>query len=336
MKERIIWLDNIRASACILVVILHTVSMYVIKFDKNGIEWHTANIIDSISRICVPLFFMISGFIFMRKKEVKIKNITKLLSNLALYTFIAAIYLVLFKEKTIGYVFSPIIFFNSIEKPVFYHLWFFYDLLICYFIFSILSIKDTNPKSLMAASFILFILFNPTTSNLTSNLFGFSYEGILSINDQILFYVLYGALGASIGSLDIKHKYAYYFLFIFILTSLMTAYLTYQVSLERGKFSSVFYNYTSLLVMVSSLSLFSFIKAKGNSFNIFGNATKFIAAASLPIYGIHAFILEWLLDAHIDKYITPLGIPLTFIIVFIPSMMFGMLLMKIDKKKIFS
>lgn len=74
MKERIIWLDNIRASACILVVILHTVSMYVIKFDKNGIEWHTANIIDSISRICVPLFFMISGFIFMRKKEVKIKT----------------------------------------------------------------------------------------------------------------------------------------------------------------------------------------------------------------------------------------------------------------------
>lgn len=336
MNGRIIWLDNVRAVACVLVVVLHTVTLYAIAFDKNGVQWNIANIIDSFSRICVPLFFMISGFIFMQNKEIKTKNILKVLANLILYTLIAAIYLVVFKSKSLESVLSPGLFFNSFEKPLFYHLWFFYKLLICYFIFSLISIKSISSIKFLLIALVIFIVFNPTTSNFTSQFFGISYGGILTINDPLIFYILYGAFGASIGTMDIKPNRAYLYLSLFILFSLLTAVFTYSISAANGRYNSSYYSYTALFVMLSSVFLFSFIKSKGNEFNVFGPATKYIATASLPIYGIHAFILEWLLDAHIDQYISPFGFPIIFIIVFVPSLAFGLLLAKVDRKHIFS
>lgn len=272
----------------------------------------------------------------MQNKDVKTKNILKVLANLILYTLIAAIYLVVFKSKSLESVLSPGIFFNSFEKPLFYHLWFFYKLLICYFIFSLISIKSISFIKFLLIALVIFIVFNPTTSNFTSQFFGISYGGILTINDSLIFYILYAAFGASIGTIDIKPKLASIYLSLFILFSLLTAIFTYSICVANGRYNSAYYSYTALFVMLSSVFLFSFIKSKGNEFHVFGSATKYIATASLPIYGIHAFILEWLLDAHIDKYVSPFGFPLTFIMVFVPSLAFGLLVAKIDRKHIFS
>jgi len=304
-------------------------------FNEDGFQWHAANIINSFSRVCVPLFFMISGFFFMKNKEVKTKNILKLLCNLVLYTSVAVIYIIMVKSTSLKHLLSPTIFFNTFEKPLFYHLWFFYKLLICYFIFSAISIKTVNPLKIIAMISAIFIFFNPTTSIVTSTLFGFSYGGIFTIGDQMIFYVLYGALGASIGAMEIRPKHAYIYLLLFFVFSILTAAFTYSTSMERGGFSSAFYSYTSLFVMLASVFIFLFFKAKGDDFQVLGWATKIIASASLPIYGIHAFILEWLLDANLDKYISPFGIPLTFIIIFIPSLAYGILISKVDRKGIF-
>ncbi len=54
MQNKIIWLENLRAIACIMVVVLHTAAIYVLKSD--GLYWEIGNIFDSFVRICVPIF----------------------------------------------------------------------------------------------------------------------------------------------------------------------------------------------------------------------------------------------------------------------------------------
>ncbi|MGN4932970.1 acyltransferase family protein [Aeromonas rivipollensis] len=58
----------------------------------DTLPWNVANFIQSITRVCVPLFFMISGYVFMRDKEVRSKNILKIITNLVFYTTIYFVY----------------------------------------------------------------------------------------------------------------------------------------------------------------------------------------------------------------------------------------------------
>lgn len=64
--KKILWLDYTRAIGCCMVVLLHTASEFILK-STSIINWEVANIIDSFTRVCVPLFFMISGYLFSEK-----------------------------------------------------------------------------------------------------------------------------------------------------------------------------------------------------------------------------------------------------------------------------
>lgn len=66
------------------------------------LSWNIANIIQSMTRVCVPLFFMISGYLFMQNKEVKTKNILKVMVNLVFYTVVYFIYVYFFRNSVIG------------------------------------------------------------------------------------------------------------------------------------------------------------------------------------------------------------------------------------------
>ena len=68
--QREIWLDFLRAIACILVVLLHTSAPYLYKIQTIPMRsWHVGNYVDSFTRISVPLFFMISGYLFFGEKR---------------------------------------------------------------------------------------------------------------------------------------------------------------------------------------------------------------------------------------------------------------------------
>ena len=57
-------LDFLRAAACLMVVIVHASSDY---FYLDGPQWIAANVYDSIVRCAVPLFFMLSGALLMKR-----------------------------------------------------------------------------------------------------------------------------------------------------------------------------------------------------------------------------------------------------------------------------
>lgn len=67
---KIFWVDFVRVLATFLVILLHSAAPLLYQYSSiSKADWWVANIYDSISRICVPLFFMISGYLLLEKMK---------------------------------------------------------------------------------------------------------------------------------------------------------------------------------------------------------------------------------------------------------------------------
>ncbi|UXA35524.1 acyltransferase family protein [Proteus terrae] len=331
-NERIIWLDYIRCFACLSVIILHISATYVIhNYKSNYDSWLFGNFLDSFTRTCVPLFFMISGYLFMSEKSPSYKNFLKIVTALLFYSVLGWI------ANEIYYVtgiYSKKPNFDILEKPVYYHLWFFYTLIPIYIFMMIVKSRDINIRKTAIIFFILFFIFNPKTRDLTSNLFNISVVTKFTINDIFIYYLFYAFLGGSINKIEINKSKSTPILSIilFLLSSIMIAILTINVSEKAGKSNVIFYGYTTPLVAIAAVSIFIFFK----SLSIKLKDIKFISLISkhsLGIYGIHAIILSIMIsifDFHKKDFL--IWFPLTFSVVLTISLLFAFFLRKIDKK----
>lgn len=328
-SKRIIWLDNIRAIACVLVITLHVSAFYLYQFGKvEMLTWDIANIVNSATRSCVPLFFMISGYIFMRNKSMKVKNISKIITSLVFYSAISILYLILFKPVNISW--TSLL--EYLRKPAFYHLWFFYTILICYLFFALISVKNVSVTYALIFATIIFIFFNSRTASFTFLFFGFNYSGISVITSNVPFFIIYSALGAIIGCAETNKVSNKWFVIAFILLTLAISSLTRLLTIKNNLFTSDFYANESFVVMWASVCLFILIKNIKDGIPVFGRATKYIASSALPVYGFHALILDYINSEGLRMKNILLDLPLTILSVFILSLAIGVLITKIDKK----
>ncbi len=59
-NKRVYYLDILRVIACVSVIMIHTSGGYV-DANFNGLDFYVGNIFDSLLRIVVQLFVMVSG-----------------------------------------------------------------------------------------------------------------------------------------------------------------------------------------------------------------------------------------------------------------------------------
>ncbi len=80
-----------------------------------------ANVLNSASRVSVPLFFMISGYLFFfGERSAQPRHFLRIGLCLLFYSAIALLYIALFTSINVELALK-----NLLQKPVFYHLWFF-------------------------------------------------------------------------------------------------------------------------------------------------------------------------------------------------------------------
>ena len=79
-----------------------------------------ANVLNSASRVSVPLFFMISGYLFFGERSAQPRHFLRIGLCLFFYSAIALLYIALFTSINVELALK-----NLLQKPVFYHLWFF-------------------------------------------------------------------------------------------------------------------------------------------------------------------------------------------------------------------
>ncbi|CNI70436.1 inner membrane protein YiaH [Yersinia massiliensis] len=330
MTNKIGWIDNLRAVACIMVVMIHATTYYVTSGARVGeVNWDAANLLNSLSRACVPLFFMISGYLFFGEKSAKQKHFTRIGLCLLFYSVVALIYI-----STLTPIDGWASLKNILQKPVFYHLWFFYAIIVVYLVSPLINVKPVTGRYLAVLILLLAVFANPQTTKFSIG--GFHILPInLYIYGDTFYYLLYALLGRAIGMLETQGRIiSWSAAALFILSVILIAISTEKQTRINGSFADTFYMYCGPLVFVASVSLLVWFK---NCLNQQISWLSWLAGHSLAIYGFHALIIHFIRTHHYDFTAYPiLDIFYVFALALGLSTLLSMGLQRIDRRRLVS
>lgn len=288
MKEnvKVDYIDSIRAFGAVAVVLIHVSGYYVSTLSNGyGVSWNFANIVDSMSRVAVPLFYMISGFIFFNNKEPKLKNFIKIAIIIIFYSLAS---ILIIKSLTIYNGTSPYpIYLNLFKTPSYYHLWFLYPLIGIYMISSLVTIREKDSINALLIIALIFIFFNKNTANLIFSTLGINSYLYFMLDGDFIFYLLYAISGAYIKHIKAKNSHLPLFALVYVASIALISIPNSIISPSNSKIIGVSYNFNSPLVFFSAISVFIILK----SIKIKNKVTDLLSSHSLAIYGFHAPLL---------------------------------------------
>lgn len=325
-ENRIDWIDNLRALACTMVILIHTTSFYVTHgLDIGEHNWLLANLLNSASRVAVPLFFMISGFLFFGERSAGKKHFLRVGLCLLFYSLIGLAYMALFTPIS-----APQALAGALQKPVFYHLWFFYAVIVVYLLSPLIQVKPASAGFIAVIVLALAVIANPNTVALQLNHVNLLPINLF-INGDMFYYLLYALLGRAIGMANFTAKYlAPMAAAIFIATVALVAAGTKRQLIINGDFADTYYLYCGPLVFIGAVALLIFFKQidqRGCN-----PLVRLISRYSLGIYGFHAFIIHYFRTHGLDaKAHPPLDILYLFTVTLALSLLLAMGMSKIDR-----
>ncbi|MEL4015914.1 acyltransferase [Dryocola clanedunensis] len=288
MQQKINWIDNLRGIACMMVVMIHTTSWYITNANVvTPFSWDLSNVLNSASRVSVPLFFMISGYLFFGERSAQQRHFVRIGLCLLFYSVIALIYMKLFTPISVGLSLRYLF-----QKPVFYHLWFFFAIIVIYLLSPLIQVKKTSAMVVLGLMVLLGVIANPNTVPQTiGNMKWLPIN--LYIRGDTFYYVLYGLLGRAVGMLDTQKGWISGLAAGLFALCVMSISLGTHKQLEiNGNFADTFYVYCGPLVFIAAVSLFVVVKNCLNAGAVPGLAL--ISRYSLGIYGFHALIIHFL------------------------------------------
>ncbi len=344
-KERIIFLDWLRAIACLMVFFVHAAEAYysndyTFSFTSDTARWSVL-VFQSLVRSSVPLFLMASSYLLVPlktdtftffKKRFK-RVVIPLLVFLALYAVLptfwgAQTWSQAWVELRHAYITFPVA--GS-------HLWFLYMLIGIYLIMPVLSPWLVNISKKEEQVFLLIWLFTSTFYRLRPMLggaiFGECWWGV-----NATFYYVSGFVGYVILAHYIrtwihwdKRKIisicAPLFALTFVILLASGAYYstrcTTPAELERD------WQFLSIVPVFMSFAAFMLIKAITSSGKFYEKVILKISSASYGMYLMHMLILPHyfkLFSPHMPEYF---GIPLITVATYLTSFLISHLIGKL-------
>ncbi|MDG2433715.1 acyltransferase family protein [Flavobacterium sp.] len=279
-------LSFLRIIATFSVIVIHVAGPLVVRFSQiPNFEWHVANFYDSVSRYSVPVFFMISGALILRKDYELFDFLKRRFGKIIIpFLFWSLLYSLLNRYVFNDDSFSVVKIIRDVFYGSMYHLWFVYALLGVYLTVPVLRrwIKNAPQKEILYVLIIWMI-----TIMLTIPKLNIYFPKI----DFIYFsgFIGYFILGYYLSLFKFPKKLS---LILIFLGSLITIVGTYYFTEKNSKFYYYFYEYLCLnTLMVSSgfFLLFNRIqcnKPKIKSFMLHLNGTCF------GIYLMHPLLLQ--------------------------------------------
>ena len=331
MQSKIYWIDNLRGIACLMVVLIHTTTWYITNPGSvTTFDWGIANLLNSASRVSVPLFFMISGYLFFGERSAQPRHFLRIALCLLFYSAIALLYIVFFtsinSELSLKYL---------LQKPVFYHLWFFFAIIVMYLVSPLIQVKAVSGGMLLALVVVLGIVANPNT--VAQKVDGFQWLPInLYIGGDTFYYILYGMLGRAIGMMQTQRRaLTWASAALFVLAVWVISRGTLHELKWRGNFADTWYLYCGPMVFLCAIALFTVVKNTLNSRTLPG--LTLISHHSLGIYGFHALIIHALRTRGIELQRWPLlDIVWIFTATLLASLALSMLVQRIDRHRLVS
>jgi surface polysaccharide O-acyltransferase-like enzyme len=284
-------LSAARVLACFMVVQLHVSAEL---FNRPGPGWWAGNVIDSLTRSCVPLFFMVAGATMLRRDEPLgtffRKRVLRVLPPLLLWSLFYLWWL--WHNGGAGPATWPL---AILQGPTMFHLWYFYALVGVYAALPILRKfylhSSRRDHLLVLGGWLLAASLLPTAQNL---LFARHCEGYIAfprLNDVYHLawfggYVGYVLLGAIAFDRPAPARAGWA---AFLGGSLATMAGNWWLARQFGTSCEFFMVYLSPFVVAAAWGLFTVLLSLGE-----GAPPRWLAALSdctLGIYGLHVIVI---------------------------------------------
>lgn len=285
-------MELIRTVSFVMVVIVHVTNYYCRAYADIGRgEYIFALILDTVSRVCVPCFFMLSGALLLSRDESLSKNGKRLTRFCIVLIFWSIVYY-FFNTRYMGTAYDLK---DVLQVPVEAHLWYLYAIIPIYLIMPFFKVMCSGMDKKMDRAFLVvgavttvftyFLSFTQRETYLDVPLFGdrsymvyfflghfiFKYGDELKRHISLLLGIFLGSTALNIG---------------------MTLWFTYQTRNHYERFLE----YGCPLIMISGASFFALMMQIGNGdIRLKDNIRKWIdlwCGCSLGIYLIHIIFLD--------------------------------------------
>jgi len=270
---------------------------------------------------------MISGFLFFGERSAQPRHFIRIAACLGFYSAVALLYITLFTSINAGLSLKYLL-----QKPVFYHLWFFFAIIVIYLVSPLIQVKTVSGKMLLALMVVIGIIANPNT--VSQKIDGFEWLPVnLYINGDTFYYVLYGMLGRAIGMMDTqKRGMNGLCAALFIIGVIVISRGTLHELQWRGNFADTWYLYCGPMVFICAVSLLTLAKNTLNARPL--PVLSVISRHSLGIYGFHALVIHALRTRGVEFKSWPvLDILWIFTVTLMASLLLSMLLQKVDTRR---
>ncbi|WP_164462266.1 acyltransferase family protein [Bacillus sp. FJAT-42376] len=293
-KQRIYYFDWLRVLATISVVVLHAAAPLLYEYGKiPANDWWTGHIFDSVTRWCVPIFFMMSGALMLNPgKQESAGVFFKKRSAKVLIPFIAwSCFYILVKMKMDDMEKNPEAAFKAIlSDNVYYHLWFLYVIIGLYAITPILKVYIANASRRNIELFLVLWFVCTSVFSLIAKFYQvkMGFEAFPASG-----YIGYFVLGYYLFKYSFNRLSKWGIYLIGVAGLCITVFATPEMTEKNnGTFDGFFYHYLNVSVVFMSAAFFLFFKELQERINPAGSyrVLKPFNQASMGIYLVHPFV----------------------------------------------
>ncbi len=312
--------DILRVISMCMVIIIHVSNVYSRSYGIiSNKSFLFSLIFNTISRISVPIFLMISGALLLERDFNKKKYLNRIKKFIILTIIWDIIYLV-WEYYYLGITYNN--FYKLLLEPFRAHLWYLYTILIIYIIQPLLKIiLEKSNKKIKIVLLILWLLFSTISIKISfiANYFTiFCYIGYFIIGNYLYKYIKKNEL----------KKYTLPLSILIVISYGISILLNYMFSRRYNMFYNLFFAYRTPFIIIATFSFFTIIVSNNNK--KISNFIISLSDLSFGVYLIHGIFLDITVKSFIYGSINSLiGIPLFFIIILISSLVSVVILKKI-------
>ncbi len=304
--KRLYSFDMIRVIAMIAVVTIHAFAVLIQNHPAASVEFLVGNVADSMTRLGVPLFIMLSGALMLNEsKAIDFKKMKNKTLQIALLLVVWSVFYAVVFQVAVPLMSGDAISIEAVCKSILfghYHLWYLYTLIALYLVTPLLRLfvrveNQTYIRWFLILSFIFSFL--PNTLNFALNVMGVENNIVKELEQQFHMgfvgtYVGYYVLGWYLVNITIPklHRVALYVAGALglVVNILGVQFLT---RVDRPVYEELYDN-AGVTVLVYSAAVFLLILngCKGTRSAAFEKGVTMISKLSFGIYILHPLFIS--------------------------------------------
>ena len=287
--------DLLRITALFLVILLHVAAS---AFGHFHDAWEITTFYGSLSRVCIPLFFMLSGALLLNKTETIKLFFMKRAGKIIVPTLFWSFAYLFYRKYVTGPINSSVDPAQILKGPTYYHLWFMYAIITLYIATPLLRVFNLHATRelkwyVVTCWFLAYSVIPWFSWNSDIN-----FEAGLGFIPKYAGFMLLGSLLSEYAD-RVRPVFS---IFLFAAGSFLTFVLTVWYSVETGAPNERFYAYVAPNVIMAAAGLYLLLNQAGEKLS--GKTAKrlnIISECTFGIYLVHVIIMDTLINDALKK-----------------------------------